>query len=105
MRMRGLQSRTLATGRVVTRARTRRRRLLIQVNVFLSLSLHARTRQHYDREFVTAGHQHAPLYLRASIVLWYWFVIGSANQTLCAKGIENENVAPGPSFGVAQRRP
>src|SRR5882672_5068907 len=26
-------------------------------------------------EFVTAGHQHAPLYLRASIVLWYWFVI------------------------------
>ena len=27
------------------------------------------------------------------------------NQTSCAKGIENENVAPGPSFGVAQRRP
>src|SRR6266480_6325187 len=38
MRMPGLQSRTLAIGQVVTRGRTRRRRLLIQVNVFLSLS-------------------------------------------------------------------
>src|SRR5438034_7695910 len=96
MRMRGLQSRTLATSRVVTRGRTRRRRLLIQVNAFLSYSLHARTRQHYDREFVTAGHQHAPLHLGASIVLWYWFVIEIRESNAVQKELRMKTWLPDP---------